>query len=258
MTKKQLEDIVKIYDGRKSKELDFYLEHNIEFSNIQLVLYFIQRQYGKSFMSFCQIMFANKDKNEFTITSDSPEMYFDPDYKHNITRTGFKNYIKKLNDFIDEYFKEYTCIRNSYSIKIIKKSLENKIEIEDLFYTPSMCKVYPNKLFVFGDNTLRIGKAGQACIRDEPNSFGIATKISPSTMADAYFRDDSEIHWEYIKTDIEMLKEEAKKYDTIVFPKAGLGTGLSYMPNKCPKLFEKMANKLKEEFGFDMLENLKD
>ena len=92
----------------------------------------------------------------------------------------------------------------------------------------------------FGDNTLRVGKAGQACIRDEPNSFGIATEVSPSTMADTYFK-DSDIHWIYIKELKE--KEKEKDYDVIIFPANGLGqVFLIYLINVLDCLKEYQIN----------------
>ena len=33
------------------------------------------------------------------------------------------------------------------------------------------------KLFVFGDNTYRVGKGGTAAVRDEPNAMGVVTGI---------------------------------------------------------------------------------
>ena len=55
-----------------------------------------------------------------------------------------------------------------------------KVEVVNK-YTNALLKKNRNKLFVFGDNCLRKGKAGQAIIRDQPNSAGIATKVLPDT-----------------------------------------------------------------------------
>lgn len=55
--------------------------------------------------------------------------------------------------------------------------------------SPQLLRENPNYLFVFGDNTLRYGKGGQAVIRDEPNAFGIVTKLKPSTSNDSYMTD---------------------------------------------------------------------
>ena len=41
---------------------------------------------------------------------------------------------------------------------------EYKIEIAEYFYSEEVCLLNPNKLFIYGDNTCRYGKAGQAQI----------------------------------------------------------------------------------------------
>lgn len=43
-------------------------------------------------------------------------------------------------------------------------------------FNEQTCNNNPNKLFVFGDNCEGRGMAGQACIRNCHNSFGIPTK----------------------------------------------------------------------------------
>ena len=55
--------------------------------------------------------------------------------------------------------------------------------------SPKLLRENPNWLFVFGDNALRYGKGGQAVIRDEPNAFGIVTKLKPSNSNDSYMTD---------------------------------------------------------------------
>jgi len=252
LTEEQLEKIIKVYDGRKGKELDFYKENDIKLSKAQILFFLIGRQYGKSFYSYAKIMYDNKDKKVFEINIDSPEMFIDPDYEHNTTNNGFRSYINSFVKFLDKYFTNYIYDVNPNGIRIKKVNKETKIEVQKEWYTFNQCKENPNKLYVFGDNTFRVGSAGQASIRKESNSFGIATKVSPSTTTDAYFKDDSEIHWAYIKSDIEKLKEISKDYDVIVFPADGLGTGLSDMPNKCPRLFQKMVDLLIRDFDYDM------
>jgi len=43
-------------------------------------------------------------------------------------------------------------------------------------------------MYIFGDNTYRVGKSGQAIIRDENNAFGIVTKVAPSNDTNAFFQ----------------------------------------------------------------------
>lgn len=118
------------------------------------------------------------------------------------------------------------------------------------WYTVEQCENNPQNLYVFGDNTNRFGKGGQAQIRYCNNSFGIATKVSPSTSVKSYFTDSPE-HLEIVTNDIKKLKEASLGYENIIFPYDGLGSGLSDMPNKCPELYKSLNRMLKEEFGVD-------
>ena len=43
-------------------------------------------------------------------------------------------------------------------------------------------------VFVFGDNTIRRGKAGAAVLRDEPNTYGFITQKYPSSRDIAHYR----------------------------------------------------------------------
>lgn len=132
-----------------------------------------------------------------------------------------------------------------------------KIEIEERF-SEAKCLLHPNKLFIFGDNLFRVGKGGQAIIRDCKNAIGIATKDS----IDRYMSDSNFFEYSLsIMLDIQRIKDEfndkSNNYDTIVFPKNGLGTGLSNMQVKCPRTFLFLSQVLLEEFRFNNLANLK-
>ena len=123
-----------------------------------------------------------------------------------------------------------------------------KIILQKEWYTVEQCKNNPNNLYIFGDNTLRIGKAGQAIIRDCKNSFGIATKINPGMKINDFMKDDIQ-SLKIIKQDILGLIKISKSYNNIIFPYSGLGRGLSDMPNKCPLLYEILKDKLHIYFG---------
>ncbi|MDK2126823.1 DUF7831 domain-containing protein [Parachitinimonas caeni] len=111
------------------------------------------------------------------------------------------------------------------------------IQILDEFYSLERCRAQPGSLFVFGDNLLARGKKGQAIIRDAPNSYGIPTKRIPAMHQGAFFSDQAD---EFAAVDrrIEGLHQiwqagqdaNGRRYDTLVFPAAGLGTGLARMP----------------------------
>jgi hypothetical protein len=113
--------------------------------------------------------------------------------------------------------------------------------------TPETCRQHGDKVFVFGDNLIHKGKAGQACIRDEPNSFGIPTKRLPSMSDNAFFSDKDE-EFDIILTCLRELYRLSKTTE-IVFP-LEIGTGLSKMPDKSPKLYRKMIQILREHFGY--------
>jgi hypothetical protein len=111
-------------------------------------------------------------------------------------------------------------------------------------------RAYPDHVFVFGDNLIRAGMAGQACIRKEPNSFGIPTKRYPSTTEHSYFS-DAPCEREHV---LRALRELYKigKHRTIVFPMKGIGTGLAKMPEKSPLIFAEMNDILLKHFEYRM------
>jgi hypothetical protein len=116
------------------------------------------------------------------------------------------------------------------------------------FYTVELLRDNPDSLFVFGDNTHKVGKGGQAIIRDEPNAFGIATKVSPNI----YFTDELFYNnVERIDYDILCIEEQSLKYKEIVFPKDGLGTGLAKLKEKAPKTYRHLRKELLIHFDFD-------
>lgn len=130
------------------------------------------------------------------------------------------------------------------------------IEVQKEFYSVKQCRENPNKLYVFGDNTDRVGMAGQATIRQEINSIGLATK---DTCGD-YFSDvNLAANKMFINQDIFAIKEsmENDRYKVLVFPAMGLGTGLSDMQRQCPRTFLYLCERLLDEFGFNNLASLK-
>lgn len=110
-----------------------------------------------------------------------------------------------------------------------------------------LCRANPAKVFVFGDNLAGYGTAGQACIRKEPNAFGIPTKRYPSTHDGAYFR-DSPCELEHVKNSLRELYSLARRH-TIVFPVKGVGSGLAKMSGKSPLIYKEMCDILLNHFG---------
>jgi hypothetical protein len=99
----------------------------------------------------------------------------------------------------------------------------------------------PDVLYVFGDNVKRYGMAGQAAeMRGEPNAVGIATKWSPGNHPADFFSDDYQ--YERCTGIIFADYETAMLHDfaggILIIPLDGIGTGLSDLPNKAPKIYE--------------------
>ena len=110
-------------------------------------------------------------------------------------------------------------------------------------------------LFVFGDNDIEKGKGGQAIIRGLKNTAGIPTKKYPSNWKSSFYTDDEyKENCQKIKDAIELIKKRVheEKYEYIVLPKDGFGTGLSQLPKKAPKTYKfvcKQVKKLIKEFS---------
>lgn len=118
------------------------------------------------------------------------------------------------------------------------------------FYTPQLLRANPNFLFVFGDNLQRIGKGGQALVRDEPNAVGLATKRAPNNHEYAFFDNLAFSDFYEMKKDIELVKALAA-YKMVVIPFSThleLGTGLAELPTRAPALYKL----LQEAFTADM------
>ena len=116
-------------------------------------------------------------------------------------------------------------------------------------YSVADVQANPNKIYVFGDNTQRVGMGGQAQIRNNSNSMGIATKISPS-MDEAAFMSDKDLvkNKQIIDGDIAKIKAIGK---IVVMPKDGLGTGLAQLKERAPQTYAYLKQRLLQEFGFD-------
>lgn len=129
------------------------------------------------------------------------------------------------------------------------------IIITERWYSKKMCEENPNMLFVFGDNEQRMGMGGQAIIRQEPNSIGLATKKSS-----AFFWNDENLEHnkDVINEDIQKIKDEMtnKGYKYLVLPKAGLGTGLSDLHRKAPRTFLYLTETLLNEFNYNNMDGL--
>jgi len=102
----------------------------------------------------------------------------------------------------------------------------------------------PDKIYVFGDNNKRYGLGGQAKeMRGELNAFGIPTKWAPLTSDDAYFSDAQyDVVAKIFDFHFKKLKSHIENGTSVVFPTDGLGTGLSQLPQRAPKINELLQN----------------
>lgn len=90
----------------------------------------------------------------------------------------------------------------------------------------------PDRLFVFGDNLSRRGYGGQAKeMRGEPNSIRLPTKRSPYD----YLQDsDLQVIKQATLTDRLKLIDHLTFGGIVVWPAAGIGTGLARLRSNAP------------------------
>jgi hypothetical protein len=105
-------------------------------------------------------------------------------------------------------------------------------------------------LFVFGDNMMQRGLGSQAKeMRGEPNAIGIPTKWSPGTNIHDYFINPDIQRADVrgrINSQFKKLEKHLKNNGDIVFPKNGIGTGLSQLEQRAPKVLEYIELKIRE------------
>lgn len=107
-------------------------------------------------------------------------------------------------------------------------------------YTRKLIQAHPDWLFVFGDNLRRTGRAGQAAeARGEPNAVGIATKHAPGLREQDFFTDDDMALWVNAeKENLFKLNKHIASGGVVIWPLDSIGTGLSELPKRAPKLYE--------------------
>lgn len=123
-----------------------------------------------------------------------------------------------------------------------------------------LCELNENMFFIFGDNLVGKGTAGQACIRYCENSIGIPTKRLPTMDEKGFFTDTKEECLK-VKESLDIIEKLLKEGKLIGFPVDGIGTGLAKMEEKAPKTFKYMTNRLnkmleKYELKKDLVEEI--
>lgn len=97
----------------------------------------------------------------------------------------------------------------------------------------------PDIIYVFGDNAQRYGRGGQAGeMRGEPNAVGIATKWDIRGKDSDFYSDSN---WEgctaQIREDWLPVYHHLQNGGIVVCPLDGLGTGLSELPTRAPRVY---------------------
>lgn len=112
--------------------------------------------------------------------------------------------------------------------------------------TRSQVQANPDKLFLFGDNSLRKGLGGQAKeMRGEKNVCGIVTKKYPN-MGDNAFLTDTE----YSANIVNIMRDVISafwmyvnnEYIGLVIPQ--MGVGLAQLPTRAPKTYAFLIEQL--------------
>lgn len=120
-----------------------------------------------------------------------------------------------------------------------------KVEKEK-FINRSMIKRNRHKLFLFGDNVAQKGFGGQAKeMRGELNSLGIPTKKWPGLFVEHFFK-DSEFENNKKHIDRAFSKINTSRFEIVVIPEDGIGTGLARLEENAPRTFKYLQDRLKE------------
>lgn len=102
------------------------------------------------------------------------------------------------------------------------------------YITRQMLRAAPDTLFVFGDNLARHGMGGQAKeMRGEDNAVGLPTKCSPYQ-----YMDDGDLPtvMAVAANDIDKLRRHLRAGGKVIWPSAGIGTGLADLEYRAPSI----------------------
>jgi hypothetical protein len=100
----------------------------------------------------------------------------------------------------------------------------------------------PDVVFVFGDNTKRIGKGGQAIIRDYPNALGSRPSGSATWLAVLFFKKATPTTARSSRTDLAKLEAVLKEGKKVVIPVSrqtmtiSLGLERAQLQHRAPEL----------------------
>ena len=104
-------------------------------------------------------------------------------------------------------------------------------------------------IYVFGDNLQRLGFGGQAReMRGEPNALVLPTKYAPDNDDESFFSDAVDhtngVAWLSIIGTFNIIDVALQRECCVVIPLDGLGTGLSELPTRAPKINRLITSKI--------------
>jgi hypothetical protein len=101
----------------------------------------------------------------------------------------------------------------------------NMASWKNIVITEKFLKDNPRIIFVFGDNTQRVGYGGAAILRDNPQSYGFITKKFPDNRDESFYRpkEYAIVFFDELVKLRERVQEEPFKYFYI----SQLGAGLA-------------------------------
>lgn len=155
-----------------------------------------------------------------------------------------------LFDFINSDNLELTLPEDCQ--KILLDVNTARIALFTSYWSAKDCKKSPKSIFVFGDNDVHQGIGGQAVIRNCKNAMGIPTKKYPNNNPKSFYTDKTYYeNCQKILNAVSKLIRESVKYEEIVFPEDGFGTGLAKLPEKAPRTFKYLEKLIDDVFGID-------
>ncbi len=125
------EEILEHLKRQPPEQLDRYndfIKRGIDFTPMQMTLMFFPRQYGKTFISMCELAEEARKWDETFITFEfelgTTERTLIPN-DVDITKEVHKiEYLKKFSEFLNEYYFEFKVVPvNKFKLKLIKKRL---------------------------------------------------------------------------------------------------------------------------------------
>ena len=121
-------------------------------------------------------------------------------------------------------------------------------------YSRQDLRANPDKMFIFGDNAVRVGFGGQAReARGEPNAVGICTKKAPTYEAQDFLTDaEYALNVVIIIADFDPVFRALLRGQVVVWPADGIGTGIAQLATRAPEtlhFINTIIDSLKRVYG---------